>query len=111
VAGRIPVRWTRLIDRAQSRTDDPHRNLMVAVLRAAIEDACDGRAAAPAMAYVTSTDRLWPFSFENLCDALDLDAGSLRRRLGTAMADAAHQRLMARCYAMTANGAVAADSS
>ena len=28
-----------------------------------------------------SKDRVWPFSFENLCDALDLDARKLRRRL------------------------------
>ena len=62
---------------------------MVAVLRAAIEDACDARGAAMAIAYVTSTDRVWPFSFENLCDALDLDAGNLRRRLGMAIADGA----------------------
>ena len=26
-------------------------------------------------------DRAWPFSFENLCDALDLDARTLRRAL------------------------------
>ena len=26
-------------------------------------------------------DRVWPFSFENLCDALDLDARTLRRAL------------------------------
>jgi hypothetical protein len=63
---------------------------MVAVLRAAIEDACDGRAAAMAIAYVSSTDRAWPFSFENLCDALDLDAANLRRRLGMAVAAATH---------------------
>jgi hypothetical protein len=34
-----------------------------------------------AVAYVASTDRTWPFSFENLCDALGLDAASLRREL------------------------------
>ena len=28
-----------------------------------------------------SKDRVWPFSFENLCDALDLDARRLRRAL------------------------------
>ena len=28
-----------------------------------------------------SKDRVWPFSFENLCDALDLDADTLRRAL------------------------------
>jgi hypothetical protein len=34
-----------------------------------------------ATAYVASTDRTWPFSFENLCDALGLNAGGLRREL------------------------------
>jgi hypothetical protein len=28
-----------------------------------------------------STDRTWPFTFENLCDALGLDAESFRRQL------------------------------
>ena len=34
-----------------------------------------------AIAYMASTDRAWPFSFENLCDALGMDAGYVRRRL------------------------------
>ena len=34
-----------------------------------------------AIAYVASTDRTWPFSFENLCDALDLDVTALRHEL------------------------------
>ena len=34
-----------------------------------------------ALAYVASTDRAWPFSFENLCDALGLDAAALRDEL------------------------------
>lgn len=54
---------------------------MVAVLRVAIEDACDAAATTKAMAYVDSTDRLWPFSFENLCEALDMDADDIRRQL------------------------------
>jgi hypothetical protein len=32
---------------------------------------------------MASKDRTWPFSFENLCDALGLDAGGLRRELQT----------------------------
>lgn len=39
------------------------------------------RLAAEAGHWVTSTDRRWPFSFENVCDVLGLDAGYLRRRL------------------------------
>ena len=71
------------------------RRLMVAVLQTAVND-CRGsvyrRAAGygppsnpgdlrRATAYVASTDRTWPFSFENLCDALGLDAAGLRREL------------------------------
>jgi hypothetical protein len=41
----------------------------------------DRKAYESAKAYLTSTDRTWPFTFENVCDALGLDAGSLRRRL------------------------------
>lgn len=54
---------------------------MVAVLRVAIEDACDAAATTKAMAYVVSTDRDWPFSFENICEALDMDADDIRRQL------------------------------
>jgi DNA-binding CsgD family transcriptional regulator len=31
--------------------------------------------------WVEARDRRWPFSFENVCEALDFDAESLRRRL------------------------------
>jgi hypothetical protein len=34
-----------------------------------------------ARAYVVSTDRDWPYSFENLCEALGLDARCTRRAL------------------------------
>ena len=69
---------------------------MVAVLQTVLDD-CRGsthrqskgsgaphdlREMRQAIAYVASTDRAWPFSFENLCAALDLDAGRLRRELG-----------------------------
>jgi hypothetical protein len=84
----------------QGRHDDarlvePHRRLMVAVLQTVLDD-CRGSAhrrkagrgpgADPqgtdhAIAYTTSTDRVWPFSFENICEALGLDADSLRREL------------------------------
>jgi hypothetical protein len=36
-----------------------------------------------ALAYVVRRDREWPFSFENLCDALSLDPRRLRNELGT----------------------------
>jgi hypothetical protein len=68
---------------------------MAAVLRTVIDDCRSGslyrRATGKgavgadgvrkAVAYVASTDRPWPFSFENLCDALGLDADALRREL------------------------------
>ena len=72
----------------------PHRRLMAAVLQTVVDD-CQGsayrRAAghpAPtcrrdirqALAYMASTDRVWPFSFENLCEALSLDTGRLREQ-------------------------------
>lgn len=77
----------------------PNRRLMAAVLRTAVDD-CRGSAypagterCAPttardvrkAIAYVTSTDRTWPFSFENLCEALGLNAGALRHNLRKAL--------------------------
>ena len=34
-----------------------------------------------AIAYVASTDRTWPFSFENVCEALGLDPTVLRQEL------------------------------
>ena len=33
-------------------------------------------------AWLASDDRSWVFSFANICDALDLDPASVRRRLG-----------------------------
>jgi hypothetical protein len=68
---------------------------MAAVLQTVVDD-CQGtlrrraegwpapagpRGVRQAIAYVTSTDRAWPFSFENLCEALSLDARSMRRAL------------------------------
>lgn len=77
----------------------PSRRLMAAVLRTAVDDyhgsdhsSVPGRRApaAPrdirrAVAYVTSTDRTWPFSFENLCEALGFDAADLRQKLRKAL--------------------------
>jgi hypothetical protein len=77
------------------RVGEPHKRLMAAVLRAVVDDCRGGSvyrrstgqgvvgagAVRKAVAYVASTDRSWPFSFENLCEALGLDAGALRREL------------------------------
>jgi hypothetical protein len=43
----------------------------------------DSRRRRAAVAYVARRDREWPFSFDNLCDALNLDPGRLRNALET----------------------------
>jgi len=77
------------------RLAEPHKRLMAAVLQAVVDDcrdgSVDGRSAGRggsgagstdrAFAYVASTDRTWPFSFENLCESLGLDASALREEL------------------------------
>lgn len=91
----LPVQYLR---RAGERHMEPQKRLMLAVLQAAVDDlqgwACrlagegrgpaDRRAYEQANAYVASTDRRWPFSFENVCEAIGLDASSLRQGLGRA---------------------------
>jgi hypothetical protein len=77
------------------RIGEPEKRLMVAVLQTVVDD-CQGsgyrqaaghtpptnlRRTRQAKAYAASADRAWPFSFENLCDALDVDALCLRRAL------------------------------
>ena len=88
----LPEQYLR---KADSRRIDPQRRLMLAVLQTVIDDCrgsrtrqaagrpadVEGKAYAAARAYLASTDRSWPFTFENLCDALDLDAGSFRQSL------------------------------
>jgi hypothetical protein len=77
------------------RAAEPERRLMAAVLQGAVDDmrggsshrrgangpTPSGRVLHSAVAYVTSRDRRWPFSFENLCEALDLEPRRLRREL------------------------------
>ena len=41
----------------------------------------DRQADERAMAHVARRDRSWPYSFENLCETIGVDAGSLRQRL------------------------------
>ena len=87
---------TQYLDRADSRLAEPHRRLMAAVLKTVVDDCRDrlerraamvggelsgSRSPDDAFDYVASTDRVWPFSFENLCDALGMDAECLRREL------------------------------
>jgi hypothetical protein len=68
----------------------PEQRLMVALLEDAVRElvrpevAWMGAAArrrAEVWSWVESDDVAWPFSFLNVCDALDLDAEKLRARL------------------------------
>lgn len=75
------------------RLAEPEKRLAFAVLQTVMYDcraidapqadgparARDHQAYRRAMDYVVSEDRTWPFSFENLCDSLGVDAGYLRR--------------------------------
>jgi hypothetical protein len=86
----LPVQYLRIAGRYRR---EPQVRLMVAVLQTVVDDlsslTCEqgvepARAAGPyeqARAYVASRDRSWPFSFENLCEAIGLDADGLRRQL------------------------------
>jgi hypothetical protein len=88
----LPIQY---LQQAGTRHTEPHRRLILAVLQTVVDDcqgspsrrraghgACaDPRAHREARAYAASTDRKWPFSFENLCDAVGVNPGSLRRGL------------------------------
>ena len=77
-----------------ARLIEPEKRLRLAILQTVVDD-CQAsghrgatrggvrvdRAYAQARAYVASTDRTWPFSFENICEAIGLDAGRLREEL------------------------------
>src|SRR5689334_2038602 len=70
----------------------PQRRLMIAVLQRALDD-CDAsltprtvradaykdpRTLGQALAFIESRDRTWPYSFDNICDAVGLDADTIR---------------------------------
>jgi hypothetical protein len=88
----LPVQYLR---QAGQRLAEPEKRLALAVLqtvlydcRVAAAERGQGRARArhrqtyqQAMAYVVSRDRSWPYSFENLCETIGVDAGSVRRRI------------------------------
>ena len=69
---------------------EPEKRLMVAVLESTIEEIKKnfGRSGRRAkrlldedLAYIECTDRSWAFSFENLCESLNLDSGAIRREM------------------------------
>jgi len=88
----LPVQY--LAKRLDGR-GEPQTRFMLAVLQTVVDDyrgstyrhaagftwQRDRSAYAAARAYVESTDRTWPFSFENLCDAVGVDADCLRMEL------------------------------
>src|SRR5262245_12262432 len=89
----LPVQYLR---RAGEYATEPQKRLMLAVLQAVVYD-CRGpgissasgyqndRAHREARAYVASRDRTWPYSFENVCEAVGIDATSLRRGIEAAL--------------------------
>jgi hypothetical protein len=87
----LPVQYLR---QPGQRLAEPEKRLALAVLHTVLYDcrvaAAEraGRARArhrqtyeQAMAYAASRDRSWPYSFENLCETIGVDADSLRRRI------------------------------
>ena len=88
---------TQSVSKRGMRPSEPHKRLMAAVLQTVVDDCreaaarrqlplppasdAEARGVRKAIAYVASSDRVWPFSFENLCDALELDSQSLRAAL------------------------------
>jgi hypothetical protein len=68
----------------------PEQRLMAAVLEDAMRElarpseiwiGAAGRRRAEVQAWVESDDVAWPFSFLNVCDALDLNPAGVRRRI------------------------------
>src|SRR5215475_9342785 len=87
----LPVQYLR---EKAARLAEPEKRLAFAVLQTVMYDCGtvakkgNGRAGgknrqayAQAMAYVASRDRSWPYSFENLCETIGVDADLLRRQL------------------------------
>ena len=72
--------------------DTPERALMRAVLQRALDDLSGvfavamglrarGRLRRETEEWFLSDDEAWPFSFVNICQALNLDVGAIRRTL------------------------------
>jgi hypothetical protein len=94
----LPVQYLRL---AGKHRGAPERRLALAVLETVLHDCRSGttrpgdagsrpkdrRAFNRAMSYVMSRDRAWPYSFENVCETVGLDASYLRRGLRAAHQD------------------------
>ena len=98
----LPVQYLRAADAGLAQ---PQRRLMMAVLQTALDDCqgtayaratgterADGREFRQAIAYLESRDKSWPFSFDNICEAMGLDSESIRRTLLRRAAAAAGAR-------------------
>ena len=82
---------SQFFDRVRRRTEhDGERRLMIAVLEDAVDvfrkqaGARDPRGEQlfqEAETWIEDPDRTWLFSFQNICDVLDIDADYLRRGL------------------------------
>ena len=82
---------SQFFDRMRRRSEfDGERRLMIAILEDAVDVYCKQIGAKDARGqqlfreaaeWLEATDRTWIFSFENVCDVLDLDAEYLRRGL------------------------------
>jgi len=82
-----PLLPLQLVDRPHR---SPEQRLMAAVLEDAMRELARpseiwigpaGRRRAEVQAWVESDDVAWPFSFLNVCDALDLNPSGVRRRI------------------------------
>src|SRR5262249_25363140 len=96
----LPVQYLR---QPGERLAGPEKRLALAVLQTVLYDCrtaglrgAKGRARVRnrqaedwAMIYVASHDRTWPYSFENLCETIGVDASSLRQRLAQGQITAA----------------------
>lgn len=100
---------------AGERIAEPQKRLMLAVLQTVVDDCTgsayrrstgqlgpvDSKALLEASEYVSSEDRSWPFSFRNICDALGLDVGYLRRGISSAMEQARFDQLASKAVQLT----------
>lgn len=85
----LPVQFAELLRRSTQRA--PEQRLMAAVLVDAIRELCESAGVQTTSAqrilgetseWFESSDVSWPFSFENICDALRLDSAWIRGLLG-----------------------------
>ena len=82
---------SQFFDRVRRRSEhDGERRLMIAVLEDAVDvyrkqagtrDPRGSQLFREAEEWIEDTDRSWLFSFQNICDVLDIDADYLRRGL------------------------------